>query len=55
MYGSRDEIQINPDKRYEIVVRMADQSQRVINHASPASWRPGERVVVIGGASPTNK
>jgi hypothetical protein len=55
MYGSRDEIQINPDKRYEIVVRMADQSRRVINHASPASWRPGERVVVIGGASPTNK
>lgn len=53
--GSRNEIQINPDKSYEIVVRMADHSRRVINHASPASWRPGERVVVIGGASPTNK
>lgn len=55
MYGSRDEMQINPDKSYEIVVRMADQSRRVITHASPASWRPGERVVVIGGASQTNK
>jgi hypothetical protein len=54
-YNSRNEIQINPDKSYEIIVRMADNSQRVINHARPASWRPGERVVVIGGASPTNK
>lgn len=52
--GNRDGMQINPDKSYEIVVRMADRSRRVFTHASPASWRPGERVVVIGGMSPSN-
>jgi hypothetical protein len=27
----------------------------VINYASPASWRPGERVIVIDGANPSNR
>jgi len=35
---------------YEITVRLADGSSRVINDANPASWRPGERLIVIGGA-----
>lgn len=43
------------DARYEITIRMADRSNRVINHASPASWRPGERVIVIDGANPLNR
>jgi len=30
-------------------VRIADGSRRVINDANPASWRTGERLVVIGG------
>ena len=41
-------------KRYSIVVRMADGSIRVIPHASPASWRLGERVIVIAGRTSPN-
>jgi hypothetical protein len=41
--------------RYEITIRLADRSNRVINRASPASWRPGERVIVIDGANPSNR
>ena len=39
---------------YNIIVRMADGSSRVITHASPASWRPGERVILIDGANPAH-
>jgi hypothetical protein len=39
---------------YKITLRMADGSSRVITHASPASWRPGERVILIDGANPAN-
>lgn len=49
------EVQSAPARSHEITVRMADGSSRVINHASPASWRPGERVVVIDGTSPSSR
>jgi hypothetical protein len=49
------ESQLTPARNHEITIRMADGSSRVINHASPASWRPGERVVIIGSASPSDR
>ncbi len=50
----RDERLLDSAKRYEIIVRMADGSSRVINHATPASWRLGERVMVIDGTKPSS-
>ena len=52
---NQDELRVTSARRYEITIRMADRSSRVINHASPASWRPGERVIVIDGANPSNR
>ncbi|OGA22276.1 MAG: hypothetical protein A3I02_04475 [Betaproteobacteria bacterium RIFCSPLOWO2_02_FULL_67_26] len=37
---------------YEITIRMADGSSRVINEAYPARWRTGERLIVIAGTDP---
>lgn len=34
---------------YEITVRMSDGSMRILNDSRPASLRPGERIVLIGG------
>jgi hypothetical protein len=48
---NRDELRLTSAGRYETTIRLADRSSRVINHASPASWRPGERVIVIDGAN----
>lgn len=53
--GDRDEMRVKSIKRYEIIVRMADGSSRVIAEASPARWRRGERLIVIGGANPSNR
>lgn len=39
-----------PVKRYEITVRMRDGASRVFVDATPANWRPGERVRFIEGA-----
>lgn len=39
-----------PLKRYEITVRMRDGASRVFVDATPANWRPGERVRFIEGA-----
>lgn len=55
MAGNPDGIRAKSTRRYEITIRLADRSSRVINHASPASWRPGERVIVIDGANPSNR
>lgn len=52
--GSRDGAREKSNRIGEIIVRMADGSSRVIEHASLASWRPGERVIVIGGAEPSH-
>ena len=35
---------------YEITVRLRDGSRTVFNEASPRTWRPGSRVIVIGRA-----
>ena len=53
--GNRDETRVNSIRSHEIMVRMADGSRRVIEQANPASWRPGERVIVIGGVTPSNR
>jgi hypothetical protein len=53
--GDQDELRVTSARRYEITIRMADRSSRVINHASLASWRSGERVIVIDGANPSNR
>ena len=36
---------------YEITVRLGDGSIHVLSDASPANWRPGERIILIGGAN----
>lgn len=51
--GNRDETRANSTRSYEITVRMADGSSRVINDANPARWRPGQRLIVIDGANPS--
>lgn len=53
--GSGDETRMKSTKRYEIIVRMADGSSRVIAEANPARWRRGERLIVIDGAGPSNR
>jgi hypothetical protein len=37
-----------PGKRYEITVRFRDGSTTVFNEATPRTWPPGGRVIVIG-------
>jgi hypothetical protein len=51
--GNREEPAVASARRYEITIRMADRSSRVIRAGSAASWRPGEHVVVIDGAKPS--
>lgn len=53
--GDRDGTRVNSIRSHEITVRMADGSRRMIEQANPASWRPGERVIVIGGVTPSNR
>lgn len=53
--GDQDERPVNLMTRYEIIVRMTDGSHRVIKQASPASWRVGERVIVIAGSIPPHR
>lgn len=55
MAGSRDGIRVKTTKSYEITIRMADGSTRVIEAANPARWRTGERLIVIGGGGPSNR
>lgn len=40
---------------YEITVRMRDGSMRVLNDPRPASLRPGERIILIGGHNPPGR
>lgn len=53
--ANRDEIRVNTTRSYEITVRMADGSSRVIYAANPARWRTGERLIVIAGAIPPHQ
>lgn len=52
---NQDKLRLKSARRYQMTVRLADGSSRVINHASPASWRPGERVIVIDGTHSSNR
>ena len=38
-------------RSYEVTVRMNDGSSRVFMDPNPANWRPGQRVVLVDGAS----
>ena len=51
--GNRDESRLKAAGNYEITVRMADGSSRVIEAANAAAWRRGERLIVIAGAIPS--
>jgi hypothetical protein len=50
-----DEIRVKTTRSYEITVRMADGSRHVIDDTSPARWRTGERLIVIGGVKPSKR
>lgn len=52
--GGLDSTQAKSTKSHELTIRLADGSIRVISEANSAKWRIGERVVVIGGAYPSN-
>lgn len=49
------EKEANSATRHNIVVRMADGSNRVFSNVSAAQWRVGERVIVIAGTIPSHK
>jgi hypothetical protein len=52
--GNRIEAPAALTADYEITIRISDGSIRKINLASPAPWRPGERMILIAGTrSPT--
>ena len=53
--GNRDVDRVKSARSYEITVLMAGESSRVINHANPANWRPGERMILIDGANPPRR
>lgn len=36
---------------HEVTVRLSDRTTHVFSDSSPANWRPGERVILIGGAN----
>ena len=50
--GNQDESRLKATRGYQITVRMADGSSRVIEAANSATWRKGERLIVIAGAMP---
>ena len=45
----------SPIAMYEIRVRLGDGSTRVVHDPSPAAWRPGERMILIGGRDHTER
>ena len=53
--GNQDETRVKSTMSYEITVRLADRSSRVITDANPARWRPGAHVIVIDGANPSSQ
>ena len=38
-----------------IVAILRDGSTHVLSDASPANWRPGERMILIGGANQSGR
>jgi len=53
--GNGDGMRVKTASSYEIIVRMADGSSRVIEQANPARWRAGERLIVIAGTDPSGR
>ena len=51
--GNRDGTSMTTARRHEITVHKSDGSSQVSYQASPGNWRSGERVIVIGGAGPS--
>lgn len=47
--GTAGVIEAKLARAYEITIRLKDGSMRVVTDAHPANWRPGERVILIGG------
>jgi hypothetical protein len=52
--STRHKSQTASHKSYKMTIRMADGTSRIIYHASPTTWRPGERVILIDGAKRSN-
>jgi outer membrane lipoprotein SlyB len=53
--GGQSGTRVKSTRTYEFTVRLADGSSRVLNDASPARWRSGERVILIDGANRSNR
>ena len=49
--GDRNAKPGGPTTSREITVRMKDGSSRVFKDPNPANWRPGQRVILIEGAT----
>lgn len=45
----------NSTETYEITVRMRDGTAHINRDPNPANWRPGERIILIGGANPSGR
>lgn len=52
--GGAREMAAKPTSRREVTVRMANGSRRVFIAAPAVSWRAGERLILIDGASQSN-
>lgn len=40
--------------RHEVTVRLRDGSMRVNENATPGQWRKGDRIMLLGGPSPSS-
>ena len=40
---------------YEITVRLSDKTRHVFSDTDPSKWRPGARVILIGGGLPPER
>ena len=36
---------------HEVTVRLSDRTTHVFSDSNPANWRPGERIILIGGGN----
>jgi hypothetical protein len=52
---NRAEAGAKPIKAYEITLRMKDGSSHRFVDASPANWRPGQRIILISGGTGSAK
>ncbi len=40
---------------YEVTVRLPDQTRHVFSDPDPDKWRPGQRIILIGGGHPPSR